>query len=323
MSMMSLPEITLKLTVKFILSCYLALSFCGLSSAEGVHVTDADNKTVLINSSKRIVALNGSNTEILFALGAGEQVVGCDLSSTYPPKAKKLPNIGYQYRLNAEGILALKPELVIGRRDAKPAQVITQLRAAGVATLLLKEPRNFDEAKVRINKIGHAIGKDKQADKLIQKLEQDLLVLESKIKHLSLKAKKTALFLYLRGPQTAMVLGNKTGPGAMLELSGAINCSGDIKDTRPMTAEAVVAARPDVLILFESGLKSIGGVEGLLKLPGIAQTPAGRNQRIISIDGLFLSGFGVRSGKAALALFQAIYEKTGFTPVEFIAESSD
>ena len=73
----------------------------------------------------------------------------------------------------------------------------------------------------------------------------------------------------------------------------------------------------------ESGLKSIGGVEGLLKLPGIAQTPAGRNQRIISIDGLFLSGFGVRSGKAALALFQAIYEKTGFTPVEFIAESSD
>ena len=125
------------------------------AAAQPVEVTDANGETVFINSTERIIGLNGSTTEILFALRLDANIVGCDASSTYPKDIQKtLPSVGYQYRLNAEGILSLKPTLVIGREDVKPPQVVEQLRAAGVTVLLLKEPRTINEAKQRLRTIG-------------------------------------------------------------------------------------------------------------------------------------------------------------------------
>ena len=97
----------------------------------------------------------------------------------------------------------------------------------------------------------------------------------------------------------------------MLEIVGAENAAGDIKGSKPMTAEAVITAQPDVYVLFTTGLESIGGVDGLLKLPGLAHTPAGRNRRIVAMSGQYLSGFGPRCGRAALDLFHGIYEADG------------
>lgn len=79
-----------------------------------------------------------------------------------------------------------------------------------------------------------------------------------------------------------------------------------------MTAEAVIAAQPDVYVLFTKGLESVGGVDGLLKLPGLALTPAGKNKRVVAMAGQYLSGFGPRSGRAALDLFKGIYEVDGY-----------
>ena len=276
-------------------------------------VTDAAGESIVITSSERIVSLNGSTTEILFALGVGENVVGCDASSTYPKNVReKLPSVGYQYRLNVEGILSLKPTLVIGRDDVKPPQVIEQLRMAGVTVLLLKEPRSFEAAKERLRTIGAAVGCQKQARELIAALDADIEKLAEKLK--AARADWTgqkALFLYLRGPQTAFVLGKDSAPGAMLEMVGAENAAGDIKGSKPMTAEAVITAQPDVYVLFTTGLESLGGVDGLLKLPGLAHTPAGRNRRIVTMSGQYLSGFGPRCGRAALDLFHGIYEADG------------
>lgn len=280
--------------------------------AASIEVTDAENKTVVITSSERIVSLNGSTTEILFALGVGENVVGCDASSTYPKDVKKkLPSVGYQYGLNAEGILSLKPTLVIGRDDVKPPQVVEQLRMAGVTVLLLKEPRNFKTAKQRLLTIGKAVGCEKKAKELTKALETDIKKLEKKLTSRKDKPKLKALFLYLRGTQTTLVLGKDTALGAMFEIIGAENAAGNIKGNRPMTAEAVIAAQPDVYVLFTTGLESVGGVEGLLKLPGLAHTPAGKNKRVVALDGQYLSGFGPRSGRAALDLFRGIYEVEG------------
>ena len=294
---------------------HLAALFClaaSIVTAEPIEVTDAHGETVVISSTERIVSLNGSTTEVLFALGVGANVVGCDASSTYPKHVKvNLPSVGYQYRLNAEGILALKPTLVIGCANVKPPQVLEQLRMAGVTVLLLKEPRTFDAAKHRLQTIGRAVGRQDQATTLISDLDEDIETLKSKRAAREGLAKLKVLFLYLRGPQTAFVLGRNSGPGAMLELVGAANAAGKIEGAKPMTGEAVIAAQPDVYALFESGLKSIGGVEGLLKVPGLAQTPAGRNKRVVAIDGLYLSGFGPRCGKAALDLFRGIYESEG------------
>lgn len=294
---------------------HLATLFClaaSIVTAEPIEVTDAHGETVVISSTERIVSLNGSTTEILFALGVGANIVGCDASSTYPKHVKvNLPSVGYQYRLNAEGILALKPTLVIGRANVKPPQVVEQLRMAGVTVLLLKEPRTLDAAKQRLQTIGRVVGRQDQATALISDLDEDIETLKSKRAARESLAKLKVLFLYLRGPQTAFVLGRNSGPGAMLELVGAANAAGKIEGSKPMTGEAVIAAQPDVYVLFESGLKSIGGVESLLNVPGLAQTPAGRNQRVVAMDGLYLSGFGPRCGKAALDLFRGIYESQG------------
>ena len=280
--------------------------------AESIQVTDAEGKTVNITSSARIVSLNGSTTEILFALGIGKNVVGCDASSTYPKDVReKLPSVGYQYGLNAEGILSLKPTLVIGRDDVKPPQVVQQLRMAGVPVLLLKEPRSFKTAKQRLLTIGKAVGKQKKAQTLTKALDADIKKLETKRSTRKGKPKLKALFLYLRGTQTTLVLGKNTAPDAMFEIVGAENAAGNIKGNKPMTAEAVIAAQPDVYVLFTTGLKSVGGVDGLLKLPGLAHTPAGQNRRVVAMPGQYLSGFGPRCGRAALDLFRGIYEVKG------------
>lgn len=279
----------------WILSVFIFILFgvflCVVVAAP-IEVTDADDKTVVITSSERIASLNGSTTEILFALGVGENVVGCDASSTYPKDVKKkLPSVGYQYGLNAEGILSLKPTLVIGRDDVKPPQVVEQLRMAGVTVLLLKEPRSFKDARQRLLTIGKAVGCEKKAKALTKTLEADIKKLEKKLTSRKEKPKQKALFLYLRGTQTTLVLGKDTAPGAMFEIVGAENAAGNIKGNKPMTAESVIAAQPDVYVLFTTGLESVGGVEGLLKLPGLAHTPAGKNRRVVALDGQYLSGF--------------------------------
>ncbi len=287
------------------------------SAAKAPVVEDADKKQVTVASSERIVSLNGSVTEILFALGAGDRVVGCDSSSTYPVHVlKTLPSVGYQYQLNAEGILSLKPTLAVGKENVKPPQVIEQLRMAGVTVLLLKEPLNFKDAKRRLLKIGKAVGADKTAAELVKKMDGDLKKLKAEIETRKEKPKPRVLFMYLRGPQTAFVMGKKTAADAMIRAVGAVNAAEALKGVKPMTAEAVLAARPDVYLLFIAGLQSIGGVEGLLKLPALAHTPAGKNKRVVSIDGLYFTGFGPRSGEAALDLFRAVHGTKGHTVVK-------
>lgn len=289
----------------------LSILLC-IAAADSIKVIDAERNTVAITSSERIVSLNGSTTEILFALGVGDNVVGCDASSTYPKGVKeKLPSIGYQYGLNAEGILSLNPTLVIGRIDVRPPQVVQQLRMADVTVLLLKEPRSFETAKQRLLTIGKAVGREKKAEELIEALDADIKKLETKLASRKGQPKQKALFLYLRGTQTTLVLGTDTTPGAMFEIVEAENAAGNIKSNKPMTAEAVIAAQPDVYVLFTTGLESIGGVDGLLKLSGLAHTPAGQNKRVVTLDGQYLSGFGPRCGRAALDLFKGIYETNG------------
>ena len=287
-----------------------------------IEVTDAEDKTVVITSSARIVSLNGSTTEILFALGVGDNVVGCDASSTYPKGIReRLPSVGYQYGLNAEGILSLNPTLVIGRDDVRPPQVVQQLRMAGVTVLLLKEPRSFEAAKQRLQTIGKAVGREKKTEALIKTLDTDIKALETKLASRKEQSKQKALFLYLRGTQTTLVLGTDTAPGAMFDIIGTENAAGSIKGNKPMTAEAVIAAQPDVYVLFTTSLKSVGGVDGLLKLPGLAHTPAGQNRRVVTLDGQYLSGFGPRCGRAALDLFRGIYETDGYFAVTGDEES--
>jgi len=287
--------------------CLLAIGCTSVATAQETTATE--------QKSERIVSLNGSNTELLFALGVGDRVVGRDDSGVYPPEVNNLPSIGYQFQLNAEGILSLKPTLVIGRSDVRPPAVVDQIKAAGVNVELVDEPKNFDQAAARIKKLGQIVGKTEAAEKLVAGLQEDVKAFEKRKRELGDKTKKKAVFLYLRGPKTTFVLGEDTNPGSMLTMVGADNVMGSVGHTAPVTAEALIAAQPEVIVTFTHGLESIGGVEGLSKLQGVAQTPAGKNKRFVVMDDLYLGGFTNRAGKAALDLLNAI-QADGVTVVE-------
>lgn len=284
--------------------------------AQPFRVQDATGKVVEVRSIDRIVSLDGITTEILFALGVGNRVVGRDESSYYPPQVLRLPSVGYQFRLSAEGILALKPTLVLGREDVKPPQVPEQLRTAGIAVVLVPTEATVEGAKRKIRVVAQAVGREEQGEALVRALERDLLALRAFQAQQAPKGKLRGLFIYTRGPQTTFVCGEGSTPVGMMELAGLENAAKGIRDCKPMTPEAVVAARPDVIVVFRKGLESLGGLEGLLRLPGVAQTPAGQNRRVVAMDDLYLGSFGPRAGRAALDLFRAAYLREGFVEVE-------
>lgn len=294
----------------------LALSLVSTVLAQPFTVTDSRGQTITVRSIERIVSLNGATTEILFALGVGDRVVARDASSIYPPEALRLPAVGYQFRLNAEGILALRPTLVLGREDVRPAPVLSQLEGAGVTLVRIPQQPTLDGARAKIRTVAAAVGRIERGEELLRALDRDLLVLQSKKNQASLRNPKRGLFLYLRGAQTTFVCGEGSTPVGMMTLAGIANAARGITRCQQMTAEAVVAAQPDVLVLFTRGLESIGGLEGLRRLPGIMQTPAGQAGRVVALDDLYMGGFGPRAGRAALDLHIGAYERTGLFIVE-------
>lgn len=244
-------------------------------------------------------------TEIVYALGAGDQLVGRDASSLYPEAAQELPDVGYFRRVPAEGVLSLEPTLVLSAADTGPPSVLDQIRSAGVTVQQIPGKPTVDGAKAKIRAVAEALGRTERGEQLIQELESDM----AKARELREQVDETprVLFIYARGAGTMNVAGAGTEAEAMIELAGAQNAVSGFEGYKPMTAEAVSAAAPDVILMLERGLESIGGVGGLLEQPGIALTPAGENRRIVAMDDLLLLGFGPRLGEATLELTRKLH----------------
>lgn len=275
----------------------------GLMTALWGSTCDAEE---MPSDSSRIVSLGGTITEIVFALGAGERVVGVDASSSFPETVNQLPKVAYHRRLSAEGVLSLRPTLVIATTEAGPPEAIQQLKSAGVTVLVLPHDPTVENAIANIERIATALNVQARGTELIQSLKKELSQVQSAIPQTAAQAK--ILFLYARGQGTLMVAGQDTGADTMIGLAGGANAVQGYSGYKPLTSEAAVAAAPDVILLMDSGLESVGGAQGLWQLPGLALTPAGQQGRVLSMDGLFLLGFGPRLGQAVLALNQALYD---------------
>ena len=263
------------------------------------------NAEEMASDSSRIVTLGGTITEIVFALGAGERVVGVDASSSFPEAVNQLPKVAYHRRLSAEGVLSLRPTLIIATTEAGPPEAIQQLESAGVTVLVLPHDPTVENAIAKIERIAAALEVQARGTALIQALKEELSQVQSASPQIAAQAK--ILFLYARGQGTLMVAGQDTAADTMIDLAGGTNAIQGYSGYKPLTSEAAVAAAPDLILLMDSGLESIGGAQGLWQLPGLALTPAGQQGRVLSMDGLFLLGFGPRLGQAVLALNEALY----------------
>jgi iron complex transport system substrate-binding protein len=260
-------------------------------------VRDKDGRTVVVRDISRIVSLNGDVTETIFTLGLGRRLVGVDTSALHPPRAvARIPKIGYQRALSAEGILSLRPTLVIGTAEAGPPAVVDQLRKAGVTVVILPANDSLLAGPWKLREVGRALGVPRRGDRLGRQVSRQVAIARREAR--SARTHPRVAFLYLRGPRTQLIGGAKTRADSMIVAAGGINAGAGvgIEDYKPITAEALVAARPDVMLVLHDGLASVGGIDGLMRIPGVAQTPAGRARHVLSYDDLLLLGLGPRTG---------------------------
>lgn len=255
--------------------------------------------------SVKMVSINGTVSEILVGLGLEDNLIGVDVASTYPESLQEIPKVGHSRQLSAEGILALGPDMVIGvESDVKP-ELARQIRSTGITLHLFEQDFSREGARDLIRSIADTLGLEARGDSLLQVLDQDLAAADS----LEFQGDKPkVLFIYARGAGTMMVAGEDTQVEKMIELSGGENAVAGFQDFKPLTSEALVAANPDVILMFDSGFSSLGGVEGIMAVQGVAETNAGKNKRFVEMDGQLLSGFSPRLGKAIQELALKIHE---------------
>jgi iron complex transport system substrate-binding protein len=270
-------------------------------------VVDAGGDRVTVRSAARIVVLNGDIAEVVFALGLGSRVVATDTSATYPPAATRLHRIGYQRTLSAEGILSLRPTVVIGNTTAGPASVIRQLRDAGVAVVVLPDDDRIASAWQKIRNVGRALGVPNRAARLAASTRARILAAQRRAARATSRPK--VAMLYLRGSRVQLLGGAGSRGDVMIRAARARDVGAELGITgfRQITAESLVRAAPDVLLVPEAGLASVGGVAGVLRIPGVAQTPAGRNRRVVAFDDQYLLGLGPRTGAALRDLSSALH----------------
>ena len=258
--------------------------------------------------STRIVSLDGASTEIISALGAGNDLVGRDDSSYYPPSVSALPSIGYQFTLDAESILSLHPTLVIGRSDAKPQAALDQIRSAGVPLRLITNSPSIAGAEKRMREIAATLDRKAAGESLIDAMERSLSALRVRIAARQHTPRIRALVLLGVSAGTVFACGPQTGPGAAIALADADNALPTMHGCKKLTSEAIMAANPGAIVVLNAPGASSDRAS-VEQLPGVAFTNAGRAHRIVLLDALFVAGFGPREGRALLELFDDLYAR--------------
>lgn len=272
-----------------------------------VTVADVDGNEIVIEDVSRLVVLNGTITEIVFALGLGDRVVGVDATSTYPPEAQELPEVGVQIALSAEGVIALQPTLVLGTTFAGPPEVIEQIRGTGIPVLIIPDYNTLETIEEKITRIASALGVPRRGERLAA---ESLAAIEEAIAAAGRsEAEPRVAFIYLRGAHTQLIGGDGAGATSLIEAAGGIDVGVEagVEGFIAITPEALVTANPDVFLVITTGLESVGGIDGLLEIPGMAQTAAGRNRAVVDFDAQYLLGYGPRSGAALAELIAAIH----------------
>ncbi|MFJ4377113.1 hemin ABC transporter substrate-binding protein [Streptomyces albidoflavus] len=273
-------------------------------------VASADGHTVTVEDTSRVVPLTGSLNEIVFTLGLGEQVVARDITATFE-QAADLPVVTRAHDVSAESVLSLRPTVVLADTTTGPAEAISQIRDAGIPLVVLDPPKELDDIGPRIEAVAGALGVAEAGKALVERTEQRIGKVRADVPDLPAADRPRVAFLYLRGSASVYLLGGReSGAGSLLEAAGALDAgkeSGLRKDFTAITSEALAKAAPDAILVMAKGLKSVDGVDGLVKIPGVAETPAGMDRRVVSIDDGVLLNYGPRTDQVLADLVDQLY----------------
>jgi iron complex transport system substrate-binding protein len=263
----------------------------------GQVVVDERGVEVLVESTDRIIPLDGNVAEVVFALGMGDRVVATDLSATYPPEADALPQIGYQRALGIEPILEFEPTLLLATDLAGPPETIDGLERVGVPLVVVPDDPTPTGAAEKIVAIAEALGVADRGVRIASDLQREID--DAIAARPTGGADPRVVSLYVRGASAQLVFGEAYAIHWLIEAAGGDDIADDlgVTESAPITDEAILAAAPDVIVVPASGLESVGGIDGLFDtIPALAQTPAGRARAVLSYDDQLMLGNGPRVG---------------------------
>ena len=290
-----------------IIALVAMLSGCAQSPVASNYTISQDDVRSISLTTKapltvsRVVVLANGVAEIIQSLNAQSLIVGRDISSTADSLAD-IPIVTSGHQVLPEKVIALKPDLVLIDASTGPKAALETIKAAGILVIETPESWSLKDLPIKVRAVGRAIGAQDQAEALVQQLNDSLNAS-------AVKNSPRVAFLYLRGTSSVYLIGGAgSGADSLLAAIGAIDVGAQTLD-RPfntLTAESLAELNPDVILVMSKGLQSVGGVDGLLELPGVAQTRAGKNSAIIDVDDSLLLSFGPRTPSLVDALAKAI-----------------
>lgn len=254
-------------------------------------------------SADRLVVAGGSLSELIYAMGIGNRVVGVDETTSYPPETAALPHIGYWKQLSSEGILSLHPDSFITWQDAGPQIVLDQLRAQKVNVVTLpRVPATVEQMYANIRELAQTLRIPEQGETLIDRIRQRL----DRVQH-NVAAKNApvkAMFILSAGGSAPQVAGKGSVADAIMTLAGAQNVATHAQ-YKSYSAESLIAANPEVIVVTSQMVD--GGLARLSTIAGITHTAAWKNQHIVAVDQALILGMGPRVADAVEALHQQFW----------------
>ena len=262
------------------------------------------------DAPERILSVGGSTTEIVYALGAGDRLVGVDTTSLYPEAATHLPNVGYVRQLSAEGLLSLHPDVILAGSEAGPPNALAQVEKTGVKILRMSAGYTSDAVDRHIVAIGRELHREKEAAVLREAFDADMTSVTTEIAKVTKRPR--VMFLLQAGRGAMLVSGKGTAADAMITLAGGENVVTGFDGYKPLSPEAAALAAPDVLLMTSDTVAALGGEEAVFNQTAITLTPAGRNHKLVTMDALYLAGFGPRLAHALHDLAAKLHPDQSF-----------
>jgi iron complex transport system substrate-binding protein len=239
-------------------------------------------------SPQRIVSLGGGVTEIIFALGQQHRLAGVDQSSLYPEQAQLLPSVGYYRSIPIEGILQLKPDMVIASEQAGPEYSLSQLSLLGLRVERVSDQPQVDSLYRRIEQVAGLLGVPERGKLIREALEHDLA---HSYQHSS---DRTSVMLVVMRSGKLLGAGNGTAAAKIISLSSLDNVLNDVQGYQQISAEIVSKKMPSALIVTTSSVQSLGGILAVRDHPALRHIPAVKNGRLIELEDLLAQGLGLR-----------------------------
>ncbi|WP_245271042.1 heme/hemin ABC transporter substrate-binding protein [Hoeflea phototrophica] len=282
----------------------LLLGGCLIAALAG---TGTSAVPAFADEPNRIVTIGGSLTEIVYALGEEDRLIARDSTSSFPSAAGELPDVGYIRQLSPEGVLSVNPDMIIALEGFGPPEAASVIKQAGIPVVVIPDGYDNDSIIRKIRATASALGREEAGEELAAKTAAELAAAQAAAEGITDKRK--VMFLLSAAGGRLMAGGSHTHADGIISLAGGVNAMADVNGYKPVSNEAVIEAAPELILRMRGGGDQSSDAD-VLAHPAIMATPAGKEGKVVAMDGLFILGFGPRTAAAAHELSEILYGDT-------------